>query len=669
MKFLKYLIVWLIFIISGSQAIPQSVTVSTLLKEMTGLKSLAIRPDPWFKQSQASSYDRKSHEGGESWFANSDVGQYVRAEITDNRKEQVLADLIGPGTISRFWSANPEQTNAVRFYFDGEKKARLTVPLNELFTGKHPLFGPEFSYISGTGGNLYFPIPYGKSLKITIEDSTSSLRLYYEIGYRTYDTETLVDTFDPALSGTWQQARILAGQALTRPEALVPSKRVEWQVQTLTVPPGESRSLPVIHGTQAVFSFSVRVVHTEESKIWTDPQRAHVALRQLLLDISFDNEPGIRSPLGDFFGSGPGINPFENLFFTVSANGWMTSRLVMPFKSSMLTEIYNAGSVSYTIEMIIATGPFDFTDKTYHLHAQWGTVTRDSWPPFDLTFLNTTGEGKVIGTVYQVTNPSYIWWGEGDQKIFIDGETFPSSFGTGTEDDYGYAYGYNGLFTRPYHAQTRVDGPASGGHISLNRWYVLDAMPYRSSIRFDQEIWHWMPCNPVWSHVIYWYAKPGSPGPLPVDRQSLIPVDLGIRENMSELIEGEKLAFEATAGSVINQRLANCSEARHLVWKDALPGDRIRIHFNAPASGQYQIMANLCMSPDYGKYRFRINDEESGQVVDAWSSELYWTRPVLGRFRLNQGDNILEVSLLDPNPDAKPGNLFGLDYIFLIRID
>jgi len=667
MKINNYLIFSLI---TGALQIPafsQTVTVQTLLSEMTDFKILTERPEPWYKQSEASSYDRKSREGGESWFANSDVGQYVRTETTDGRKQQVLADLTGPGAISRFWSANPDRSNVVRFYFDGEKQARLMVPLHELFTGRHPLFGPEFSYISGSGGNLYFPMTYAKSLKITIEDSTGSLRLYYEIGFRTYETGTRMETFDPAFAGSWEEARIRAGQCLTRPEGMVPVQGTKWQIQSLTIPSGESRSLPVIHGEEAVFSFSARVIKTEESPIWTDPHRIHIALRRLLLDISYDNEPGIRSPLGDFFGSGPGINPYENLFFTVCPTGWMTSRLVMPFKTSMHTEIYNAGSVPYTIELMIGSCPFKFTDKTYYLHAQWGTLTRESWPPFDETFLNTTGEGKVVGTVYQISNPSYIWWGEGDQKIFIDGETFPSSFATGTEDDYGYAYGYNGLFTRPYHAQTRVDGPASGGHISLNRWYVLDALPYRTSIRFDQEIWHWMPCTPVWSHMIYWYAKPGTPGPQPVDRQSLMPMDLGIRENMSELIEGEDLVFEAPAGTASVQRLANCSGARHLVWKNANPADRIRIHFDAPASGQYQMMANLCMSPDYGKYRFRVNDQVSDQVVDAWSAKLYWVRPVLGRFTLKQGDNILEVSLLEPNPLAKPGNLFGLDYIFLIR--
>lgn len=77
---------------------------------MTDVKALAERPSPWFKQSQASSYDRKSLEGGANWFANYDVGQFLRSEVNEGRQEQVLADLSGPGAISRLWSANPQMT-------------------------------------------------------------------------------------------------------------------------------------------------------------------------------------------------------------------------------------------------------------------------------------------------------------------------------------------------------------------------------------------------------------------------------------------------------------------------------------------------------------------------------------------------------------------------------
>jgi hypothetical protein len=591
----------------------------------------------------------------------------VRADTANGRKEQVLADLQGPGTVTRFWSANPTKANVTRFYFDGEAVPRLELPLEALFKGHTPPFGPDFSYISGTGGNLYFPIPYAGSLKITVEDSEKPLRLYYEIGYRTYPPGTPVETFDPKRVEDYAAAAAEVGHYLYRPKISPARGSARWSFGRLTIPPGETRSLPEFQGEKAVYEWSARVLGTEESLVWDDPQRPHNAYRYLLLGIDFDGEGSIATPLGDFFGSGPGLNPYENLFFTVDQTGRMTSRLPMPFKKSMTLSLTNAGRVPYTVEFNVFLGPCAFTDRSWQLRAQWGTITRESWPHFDANVLTTTGEGKVVGTVYEIANPVLIWWGEGDQKISVDGEAFPSTFGTGTEDDYGFAYGYNGLFTRPYHAQTRVDGPWSGGHISLNRWYVLDPVPYRQGIRFDQEMWHWMPCRPTWSQVIYWYAAPGTPGPAPIDQASLAPVDLGVRENRLDPLEGEDLKHEETGGQAERQRLANCSGAEHLVWHDAQPGDRLTIHFPVARAGRYAVELNLCQSPDYGQQKLFVNGSPVDDFIDGYSPSLYWLHARLGIFDLKEGDNTLVAVAVKPNPAAQPGLKFGLDYISLTR--
>jgi hypothetical protein len=642
------------------------VTVKSLLGEMTDFENLARRPRPFFLEATATSTSRESRKGGDAWFDNKDAGQYVRTETNGGRTEHVLADLEGPGTITRFWSANPDRTNLARFYFDGETAPRLERPLADLFKGEAP-FSPEFSYVSGTGGNLYFPLPYSRSLKITVEETDAPLRLYYEIGYRTYERGTRVETFDPNGAEGWEAARVRIAEALAYPAVAPSPKGASWTSRTLTVPPGETRALPEIKGAQAVYEWSARVLDTHESGPWNDPRRAHNAYRFLLLDVSFDGERSILCPLGDFFGSGPGVNPYENLFFTVNEKSVMTSRLLMPFRRSMAMGLENAGTIAYSVEVRLLVGRRSFSRRDYHLRAQWGSLTRESWPPFDANFLTTTGEGKVVGTVYEIANPVLVWWGEGDQKIFVDGEPFPSTFGTGTEDDYGFAYGYNGPFVKPYHAQTRVDGPWSGGHISLNRWYVLDSLPYRSSIRFDQEMWHWMPCWPTWSHVVYWYANPGTPGPAEIDTGGLAPVDLGIRENMVEPMEGEELRHEETGGKAGREHLANCSGAEHLVWSGARAGDRLTVHFSAPEAGRYSVALNLCQSPDYGRQKLFVNGRAADGIVDGYHPGLYWLHPDLGVFSLRQGDNTLVVVALPPNPEARPGNKFGLDSILLIR--
>lgn len=646
----------------------EPVTMERLFGEMADFEELARRPDPFYKTAAATSYDRESHKGGDAWFANGDVGQYVRTETSEGRVEHVLADLQGPGAIVRFWSANPSFTNIVRFYFDGETTPRLALPLKELFEAQTPPFTEPFSYISGSGGNLYYPLPYAKSLKITVEgEEGKNLGLYYEIAYRTYESGATAVTFDVKNADSWKDAQQKAVKAITCPQPFEAPKGIKQITQKVTIEPGKTYHLSEISGPKAVYTWSARVLDTRESQIWDDPHRPHNAYRFLLLDISFDSQHSIATPLGDFFGSGPGINPYENLYFTVTTDGTMTSRLLMPFKKSMNLSLTNAGKIPYTMELNLTVGDYKVTDNTYRLRAQWGTLSKHSWPPFDMNFLDTTGEGKVIGTVYQIANPVLIWWGEGDQKIFIDNESFPSTFGTGTEDDYGYAYGNNRPFTRPYHAQTRVDGPASGGHISLNRWYVLDALTYKKAIRFDQEVWHWMPCTPRWSHVIYWYAQSGDPGPEVIDQKTLAPMDLGIRENMLDPIEGDKLTHEATGGVAEVQVLANCLGARHLFWHDGTPGDRLTVRFNVPQAGRYSVILNLCMAPDYGRYKLFINGTAVEKIIDVYAPKLFWQQPMIGIFDLNDGENVLTVEILEPNPQAKPKNMFGLDYIFLIR--
>jgi hypothetical protein len=661
------LIAGLLLSVASHATAADRISVKSLLREMVDFETLARHPEPAFKQAMASSYDRKSHQGGDASFANHDLGQYVRTETHSGRKEHVLADLKGPGAITRIWSANPTSPNITRFYFEGETKARLEVPLAALFDGRTEPFGPDFSYISGTGGNLYYPIPYSTSLKVTIEETGKPLKLYYEIGYRTYTAGTRVETFNPEEADSWADMQIQVGHALHRPEPAPVPEDAQWISRRLSIAAGQTYSLPVVLGEKAVYSWSARVLGTQESLRWDDPQRAHNAYRFLVLNIGFDGEQSIATPLGDFFGSGPGVNPYENLFFTVHQSGWMTSRLLMPFQESMNLSLSNTGRVPYTVEINLQVAAHPFTERTYHLRAQWGTLTRQSWPPFDMNFLNTTGEGKVIGSVYELANDGLIWWGEGDQKISVDGESFPSTFGTGTEDDYGYAYGNNLPFTRPYHAQTRVDGPASGGHISLNRWYVLDALPYYRSIQFDQEVWHWMPCQPTWAHVVYWYAKPGTPGPRKIDQKALVSVDLGVRQNMLEPLEGETLRFETTGGTAGEQRLANCSRARHLLWQEAKAGDRLTVHFTVPSAGRYSVKLNLCMSPDYGRQRLTINGATVDKIIDCYSPQLYWLHPQLGVFDLKAGNNTLEIEALEPNPKATEKGLFGLDYIFLTR--
>ena len=98
-------------------------------------------------------------------------------------------------------------------------------------------------------------------------------------------------------------------------------------------------------------------------------------------------------------------------------------------------------------------------------------------PRQDWNYVEVRGAGVFVGDTLAVTNPVKTWWGEGDEKIYVDGETFPSHFGTGTEDYYGYAWGSPEPFEGPFHAQPRCDGPDNYGHTTVSRVRILDAIP------------------------------------------------------------------------------------------------------------------------------------------------------------------------------------------------
>lgn len=142
--------------------------------------------------------------------------------------------------------------------------------------------------------------------------------------------------------------------------------------------------------------------------------------------------------------------------------------------------------------------------------------------------LNATGEGYWIGDNLHIANPAPEWWGEGDEKAFVDGESFPSTFGTGSEDFYGYAWGSTKTFNRPYHGQPNSGSDKNNfGHADVHRWQIFDPIPFTKSIQFSIEAWSWNEkLDPTFAHTSYWYQAPHGTAPITIDRSLLLPPEL-----------------------------------------------------------------------------------------------------------------------------------------------
>jgi hypothetical protein len=635
---------------------------------MWDMTHLTRPANPAYTAAQASSYDRASDPGvpNRDWFANGDAGKYLRVEERAGRREYVMADLKGPGAVVRVWSANP--TGVLRFYFDGETTPRFESDCHKLLTGADPRFPSPFAYEASQGTNLYYPLPYAKSLKVTVDDSGGKdrpLGFYYHVGYRTYVPGTRVRTFQVAdtANGIRERQRAAAALMLTNPVG------IHGHTESVALEPGQDKVVFQERGAKTLSEFSVKIpfplIQTIRPMDWSDPHQPHNVLRNLILRIDFDGERSVETPLGDFFGSAPGLNPYKSLPFRVE-DGWMKCRLPMPYAKSVAIRIQNVGPVRIPLMARMNFGRAPRADETYRLHAQWQATDGQSRPFRDLSFLDARGEGYWLGSNLHVANPTPAWWGEGDEKVYVDGESFPSTFGTGTEDYYGYAWCSPELFTRPYHAQPRCDGPANFGHSSVNRFHIVDPIPYRRAIRFDMERWHWEDVPATYARVAYWYAKPGGTTPKPIDRRLLAPPKLDPPKPVEGAIEGENLdVVEMTGG----QREAQggfwaLSAGKQLWWRGAEVGNRLRIRVPVKEAGTYEIVGHLGHAADYGIHRMRINGKDLG-THDFFGQGVEWKRIVLGTVELPQGDAILEVEAVGANPNAKPGRMFGLDYLLL----
>lgn len=497
----------------GTSCWAQSVTLDSLLREMIDRDAILKFPNPAYTTKQSSSYDPKSTSPSDAatWFANEDVNHFVR--IDDNPavpggKEHVMLDVDGPGVIVRLWTANPPEGSTLRFYTDGAKEPALEVPFDKFTSGRWKIAEP-LSSLKAKGHTSYIPLPYAKHVKVTSDKPG----FYYQINYRSYAAGTAVQTFTAA---DFDKSKSLIDEVQTglmevRKPFLDPKDPLTKDKFDLA--PGATKVLDLPAGPGAVRYIAMGVLIPDGS-----PTKRAQAYQNIIIEAEFDGNKTVWAPLAAFFGGGVGHTKYEDWYRTMHPGNYLHSRFVMPYKGVAKISLTNTGKNTHTCTMNIVTKPFaKWDDKTMYFHAAWkyenpihakgGTGTKD------YNFAEITGKGIFFADNLCIMNPVGEWWGEGDEKIYVDGETFPSHFGTGTEDYYGYAWGSYETFEHPFHAQVRCDGKDLGnnwGYSAVTRTRSLDAIPFTKSFKFDMEVWHSKECDVAYGTTVYFYAEPGA---------------------------------------------------------------------------------------------------------------------------------------------------------------
>ncbi len=226
------------------------------------------------------------------------------------------------------------------------------------------------------------------------------------------------------------------------------------------------------------------------TRMWfTIQDRSPKMLRSLKIEMFWDgnDKPAVSVPFGDFFGNGLGLMvPHENELFANPEGRSFNCFIPMPFKTGAKVQITNENDIDlnmlfYDINFVKLK---EWNNDNLYFHSFWNRDTATT-PGIDYTILpKTEGKGRFLGVNFGVIgNPGYqkSWWGEGEVKMYLDGDgELPTLVGTGTEDYIGTAWG-QGKFINRYTGCLVAD--TEKDHWTFYRYHIPDPIMFRNDLR------------------------------------------------------------------------------------------------------------------------------------------------------------------------------------------
>jgi hypothetical protein len=401
--------------------------------------------------------------------------------------------------------------------------------------------------------------------------------------------------------------------------------------------------------------------------------------------------PSVDAPLGDFFAVGHGAERDVNSMMVrdSSFGRARNSYWPMPFRKSCRITITNEGKrllpmLYYHVDYRrYASLPASIG----YFHAYY-RQERPARSGHNYAFLDAKARGHYVGTVLSVVLTQISWFGEGDDLFYIDGAKQPQIYGTGTEDYFNDAWDLrdaSALWT----GTPIAEGELPGSRLSAYRWHIPDPIPFAKSIWAGIEHSGWT-SNPdgsvrsgfeerpdYFSSVAFWYQQ-------------------GVNESLSEPPYGEaRLPFGNAIQIPIDDSFSgvatehgSASILRDVDWaKDLLlfkaegVGAKISLPLDIPEDGQYEVVAQIAQSPDYGDYTAFLDGVATNvdtrkpstseiplpgpEVFRNYLNELYVARDrTLGLFKLSKGRHSVSFVCQGKDPRSVGYNL-GINELVL----
>ena len=304
-----------------------------------------------------------------------------------------------------------------------------------------------------------------------------------------------------------------------------------WKVSPYVfIQPGSTFTLADIEGPGAI------------QHLWMTgpaPQRFHI------LRIYWDGQdtPSVECPLGDFFGQGWGKTALLNsLPVCVNPGSAYNCYWEMPFRKRCRITLTNMGAEQSVLYYQVDYTLTDVPDDCAYFHAQFRRVNPLPYKQVYTILDGVRGRGQYVGTYMAWGVNNNGWWGEGEIKFFMDGDTqFPTICGTGTEDYFCGSYNFENKETKQYwefstpyaglHQVIRPDGLyVSQQRFGMYRWHIMDPIRFEQDLRVTIQALGWrkdgsgryLPLQDDIASVAYWYQTlPAAPFPKLPERDYL----------------------------------------------------------------------------------------------------------------------------------------------------
>jgi hypothetical protein len=229
-------------------------------------------------------------------------------------------------------------------------------------------------------------------------------------------------------------------------------------------------------------------------RMWmTISDRSPQVLRAIKIEMFWDGAatPAVSVPLGDFFGLALGRKiAFENALFSDPEGRSFTSYIPMPYRKGARIVLVNESTktVNLFYDVNFQQVKSHASDVLY-FHAYWNRVEKTELAKDFVILPNVKGKGRYLGTnMGIITDPLYekSWWGEGEVKIYTDGDTdLPTLNGTGTEDYIGTGWG-QGQFVHQYQGCLVAD--EANRQWAFYRYHIPDPVYFSSACRVEIQI-------------------------------------------------------------------------------------------------------------------------------------------------------------------------------------